>query len=166
MRTFVLPDRVAVRTTCACRTCALNCEHMPGALIPEDLERIRGIVPDLDEKLLASPGALVGDRFGKQWRIPTLVPARTSAGACVFLTPDKKCSIHAVAPFSCAFFDAHHSGPEVSRLSTIGLVRIDQDRQNRGPYAQLRDRLVARGLTAPGPEESRAAMRRAWKGEQ
>ena len=48
------------RNVCACRKCSLWCEHVPGALVPSDLERL---IPDGDDPfqwaevhLRASPG--------------------------------------------------------------------------------------------------------------
>ena len=70
------------RSVCACADCTAGCHHLPGYLVPADLDRIRvHLAPDADlltwarGSLLASPGALVA-RGGKVFRIPTLVPAR------------------------------------------------------------------------------------------
>src|SRR5438067_916759 len=80
------------RTRCDCLECTRSCRHIPGYLIPADLERMdRFLAPDQDlvtwakRHLLASPGALVM-RGGRAFRIPTLVPARRPDGACLFLT--------------------------------------------------------------------------------
>jgi hypothetical protein len=99
------------RTACSCPACILYCVHMPGYLIPHDLERLLAqLAPGEDSfawaeaHLRASPGALVMSE-GHDYRIPTLVPARGGDGACSFLTRESRCSIHAVAPYGCAFFD-------------------------------------------------------------
>jgi hypothetical protein len=51
------------RTNCACKVCKNNCRHMPGFLIPSDLERMipHGVNPMqwAEDSLLASPGAIV-----------------------------------------------------------------------------------------------------------
>src|SRR4051812_14553427 len=99
------------RTQCACPECVRSCEHVPGYLVPADLQRMRDqLAPGQDltewarKHLLASPGALVM-RAGQMFRIRTLVPARRTDGACLFLTADRHCAIHRASPFGCAFFD-------------------------------------------------------------
>src|SRR5947209_5313490 len=106
------------RTQCDCADCTRNCHHLPGYLVPADLERMhRYLAPDQNlrawakEHLLASPGALVMSD-ARTFRIQTLVPARRSDGACVFLTADGRCAIHSVSPFGCAFFDSHMTHAE------------------------------------------------------
>lgn len=80
------------RSVCACPACVRFCRHMPGYLIPADLDRIRLHVGSSAEwltwaaaHLRASPGALVM-RASRVFRIPTLVPARRTDGGCIFLT--------------------------------------------------------------------------------
>ncbi len=72
------------RTVCACAECVRNCRHIPGYLIPADLDRIRqhlapgeGLLAWARQHLLASPGAkiLQGSRV---FRIPTLAHPRTN----------------------------------------------------------------------------------------
>src|SRR5262245_6408855 len=101
------------RTICDCEECMANGRPLPRYLTPADLERIhQHVAPSEDlhswarQYLLASPGAVVLCR-GQKARILTLVPARRVEGACIFLTDTGRCAIHAVAPFGCAFFDAH-----------------------------------------------------------
>jgi Fe-S-cluster containining protein len=75
------------------------------------------------ETMVASPGALVGDSVtGKTFRIPTITP-RKVGGACVFLVDDR-CSIHAVAPFGCAYFDMHMDEEVYAPRSRWYLVKI------------------------------------------
>jgi hypothetical protein len=107
--------------------------------------------------LLASPGALVA-RGGKVFRIPTLVPARRPDGACLFLTDDDRCAIHAVAPFGCAFFDVHQDTAEADERSTAGLRAVLADWLKDGPYAEVWQALAAAGLRAPPPEVGRALL--------
>jgi hypothetical protein len=153
------------RTICACDACTAHCRRVPGYLIPADLERLRQHLPAVDfdhwalQHVLASPGAVVMQR-GKLFRIPTLVPARQPDGACVFLTPDSRCAIHALAPFGCAFFDAHQAADEADRRSGRGLRAILEDWIANGPYAQLWTSLHAAGRVAPAPEKLRSAPAR------
>lgn len=148
------------RTVCACPDCTRNCRHMSGYLIPADLSRMAPEAGNLEvwarEHLFASPGALVGSAAGGVFRIPTLVPARKEDGSCIFLHGEL-CSIHAVAPFGCAFFDYHMSVGEGDRRSLKGLMSIVQD-PPPSVYASLWTWLWARGKRAPAPEESRRAM--------
>jgi Fe-S-cluster containining protein len=118
------------RTICSCPDCTAGCRYLPAYLIPADLERMH---TDLDpgedllswarKHLLASPGALVVRR-GKAFRIPTLVPARQADGACIFLTSEGRCGVHAVAPFGCSFFDTHMSDQEANLRSSTGLRAV------------------------------------------
>lgn len=99
------------RTTCACPECVACCKRQPGPLAPGDFERIAAALGEDREAaklhFWASPGALVADsRTGRQFRIGTITP-RATGGRCVFLGPDDRCQVHAVAPFGCAFFDMH-----------------------------------------------------------
>ena len=155
------------RTVCACADCTAGCHHLPGYLVPADLERIRThLAPDTDlftwarRYLLASPGALVA-RGEKVFRIPTLVPARRPDGACLFLTEDGRCAVHAVAPFGCAFFDAHQAAAEAGPRSAAGLRAVLADWLADGPYAAAWRALAAAGLRAPPPEVGRALLRQA-----
>ena len=152
------------RSVCACPDCTASCRHLPGYLVPADLDRIRAhLAPDEDllawarRYLLASPGALVA-RGGKLFRIPTLVPARRPDGPCLFLTDAGSCAIHAVSPFGCAFFDAHLAVAEADTRSAAGLRAVLADRLADGPYADVRRDLAAAGLRAPPPEVGRALL--------
>jgi Fe-S-cluster containining protein len=151
------------RTVCACGECTINCHFIPGYLIPADLERIAARLgyDDLIEfainNLLASPGATVLDG-GQVRQIPTLVPARRSDGACLFLNGQDSCSIHGVSPFGCAFFDVHQSKEESDLRSSNGLAQIDSAWRAGHLYAQLWLLLETLGFTAPNPAEARARM--------
>jgi hypothetical protein len=131
------------RSVCACADCTAGCRHLPGYLVPADLDRIRAhLAPEEDllswarRCLLASPGALVA-RGGKRFRIPTLVPARRPDGACLFLTDAGRCVIHAVSPFGCAFFDVHQDIAEGDARSAAGLQAVLSDWRADGPYAEV-----------------------------
>ena len=155
------------RTVCACPGCSAGCRHLPGYLVPADLDRLRTHLAPGEELLawarnclLASPGALVA-RGGTLFRIPTLVPARRPDGACLFLTEDGRCAVHAVAPFGCAFFDAHQAAAEAGPRSAAGLRAVLADWLAGGPYAAAWRALAAAGLRAPPPEVGRALLRQA-----
>jgi hypothetical protein len=155
------------RTVCACRECVLNCHHVPGYLIPADLERMQQHLAGGQElrawaqqHLLASPGALVLRR-GQAARIHTLVPARRPDGACTFLTDADRCAIHAVAPFGCAFFDADMPNAEAVGRSKRGLQAVVEAWQTGGLYARLWVKLADAGLVAPAPEVARQQLQRA-----
>ncbi|MBL8795467.1 MAG: hypothetical protein JNM56_16300 [Planctomycetia bacterium] len=166
------PDRTEfgfARSVCACAVCTRSCRFIPGYLVPADLARLaQHLAPGEDlcawsrGHLLASPGALVL-RQGRVFRIPTLVPARREDAACRFLTSDSRCSIHAVAPFGCAFFDDHQTAAESDRRSQRGLQAVLAAWQNGDAYAQVWIMLAKAGLVAPPPEVCRARMRQADK---
>src|SRR5205085_4247216 len=111
-RSIPLPVRTEfgfTRTNCDCRTCVLNCKHIPGFLIPQDLYRIvkeqgaqERVLEWAEENLLASPG-FVAMKDGALFRIPTLVLARKKDRSCKFLTGDERCSLHRVSPYGCSF---------------------------------------------------------------
>src|SRR5262245_10307841 len=95
------------RTVCDCRACKINCEFIPGFLLPSDIRRIAlhlGYSNPVEfalDNLLASPGAIVVDR-GQIRRIRTLAPARRQDGACLFLDEEQRCRIHSVSPYGCS----------------------------------------------------------------
>ena len=134
------------RTVCACKACSTHCHTQPGPLGPGDRERIArylGISFDtLDERLVASAGATVGDRkTGKLFQIGTVTPGRQANGACTFLTPDGKCSIHPVAPAGCAYFDAHMPTKQAESRS-IALhysIHVDADYRGHRLWLAMRD---------------------------
>lgn len=154
------------RTECACLECAINCQFIPGYLIPDDLKHIarylgcKDLIDFAMENLLASPGATVLDR-GQVRQIPTLVPARRGDGACKFLDTNNRCTIHEVSPFGCAFFDAHQSKAESDYRSGSGLVQIDRAWQEDHVYARLWLLLEALGKIGPSPVAARARLQQA-----
>jgi Fe-S-cluster containining protein len=94
---------------------------MPGPCAPGDIEAIAqecGV--DLDDQesfnaflkahFSASEGAIVMYR-GKPHRIPTIVPAQSDDGRCVFLSDEGRCTVHRVTPFGCSRFRVCE-GPE------------------------------------------------------
>lgn len=136
------------RTECACADCIAFCAR-PGHLTPADLFAIVDVLmadgriqtrQDVFEFLRASKGAVVGDAAtGHRWRIGTITPKVKEDGTCIFLTKDNRCSIHAVAPFGCRFFDPHMDNIEGNRRSMWGLKQISIT----PAYEQLRQKLIA-----------------------
>lgn len=158
------------RTKCACSDCALNCKHLPGYLVPTDLERIAwhlGYTNLSDfafNNLHASPGATVMNAEGRVFQIPTLVPRRKEEdGSCKFLDASNHCMIHAVSPYGCSFFDAHQADVEANRRSSRGLQEIAREwvRGRRSVYAVLWKLLFEAGLRAVPPLVARRKMKEA-----
>lgn len=154
------------RTECACSACVNNCRHLPGYLIPADLERIsrylgyKSIVKFAFDCLLASPGATVARFDGRIFRIPTLVPRRKADGSCIFLDERGRCEIHAVSPFGCSFFDCHQSQEEANARSSRGLQEIARAwaHASRHIYTMLWRLLDTTGHHAIPPEIARQQM--------
>jgi len=119
------------RTVCSCKSCISLCKTMPGYLIPGDAERIASYLSmtpeELQDLLLASPGAIVmgPSAFGMvKKRIRTIVPTQRENGRCVFLNIENRCSIHAVAPYDCGWFDTHQNREQAEERSAAGLRAI------------------------------------------
>jgi hypothetical protein len=153
------------RTVCGCAEDVLNCQFIPGYLVPADLPRLAGAAGHTDllefarSHLLASPGALVGMADGSTHRIPTLVPARAPvSGYCRFLTAGGLCGVHGAAPYGCAFFDSHMTRAECDRRSAAGLRAIMADVRECGDYFRVWLKLWSEGRRAPDPRASRARM--------
>jgi Fe-S-cluster containining protein len=152
------------RTACYCDEDVLNCYFIPGYLIPDDLSRladhlsVENVFDLARDYLLASPGPIVGLNTGETFRIPTLVPARRKDGGCRFLDHNDRCSIHAVAPFACAFADVHLLGEEVDRRSASGLRAIMLDHRTNGIYSQCWMYLFQRQQLAPDVVQQRMLM--------
>lgn len=151
------------RTECACGDCVTNCEIIPGYLIPSDIEVIAdhlgsdNLVQFAMENLLASPGAIVSVA-GEIMRIPTLVPQRKPDQTCKFLDANKRCAIHAVSPFGCAFFHCRMSQREADIRSVRGLQAIAREWAAGGLYARIWALLRTVGLVAPSPLEARPRL--------
>lgn len=159
------------RTTCDCRTCAMNCKYVPGFLIPADVIALyehMGATGDpiawAKEHLLASPGFLIL-RDGVPARVPTLVPARRADRSCKFLTAEDRCQIHSKSPYGCAFFDVHMSQQEANRRSTRGMRAVIDDWMSGGFYSQIWQALYEAALTNDPPEHSREQLAHALRCE-
>lgn len=128
------------RTVCACHQCKQNCKEQPGYLIPGDMERIaehlNQPMDQVRKMFWASPGAVVMDTVTRRmFRIGTITPRfDRRKRACVFLTEENQCSIHAVAPFGCSHFDTHMKAPEALKRSAWGMDLV----QSTPDYTKLR----------------------------
>ena len=157
------------RTECACSDCTLNCKHLSGYLLPSDVERIARHLGYTNlgdfafDNLLASPGATVMNAEGHIFQIPTLVPRRKADGSCVFLDANDRCTIHAVSPYGCSFFDAHQADSEANARSGRGLQEIAREwvAGSRSAYAVLWKLLCEAGLRAVPPHVARERMKEA-----
>ena len=158
------------RTSCACRRCAVSCEHVPGALAPADLPRMAAhlgyddVVAFARENLLASDGVRVRTDRDETVKLRTLVPATHANGHCKFLHAGG-CAIHAVSPFGCAFIDAHQSDGEYAVRVDALYRSLHADQQSRGAYLQTWEDLQARGLTAPPLEKRHYRLQKAMRRE-
>jgi len=88
-------------------------------------------------KFWASPGALLmNTATGSTFRVGTITPRKVH-GKCIFLDDDDRCTIHAVAPAGCSYFDTHQSREEGMPISkwVVGL-------QAQPEYQSLRRTLV------------------------
>lgn len=160
------------RTKCACRSCTINCEYMPGFLIPADVPRIAArlgytVPEDLGqfavENLRASTGWKLGVRDQTTGAVvqvislPTLVPARQPNGHCKF-RKEGRCEIHDVSPFGCAFFDNHMDDTTAAARIRPSLEAVADDFAAAGDYTRLGDYLRSRNLCTAGPEVVRPAL--------
>jgi len=138
-------------------------------LVPADIERISralgysNVVTFALENLAASPGATVMNAEGRVFQIPTLVPKRKPDGSCKFLDEHNRCTIHAVSPFGCAFFDAHQSTDEANRKSSRGLQEVAGQwvAERASLYAMLWRLLFSAGRRAIPPQVARRRMEEA-----
>jgi hypothetical protein len=162
------------RTICACQKCKECCRWLPGALVPSDLDRMVPAGEDplawAEHHLRASPGAVARiASTHEQMRVPSLVPARQPGKhVCHWLTKDGRCSVHAVAPYGCAFHDVHMSA-ETGEPRSLAAVHaqinawkaeLDRPGCPEGLYARIWMHLKSRGLVSAGPEEGRLLLAR------
>jgi hypothetical protein len=153
------------RTQCACPLCTAPCRNIPGSLDVSDLTHLcppgRDVFTWAEEHLRA-----VTDK-----PFPTLVPARQANGHCHWLF-DGTCAVHANAPYSCAFFDAHQSESEVQRRSAATIAARQKDAAQNGLYYRVwlhlchQGRVVPSGDRAALAEEIRKLHRSAQRGRR
>ncbi len=140
-------------------------------MIPADVPRMaihlgyKNVVDFVREKCSAGAGAKV--YYGGVYReVPNITPARKEDGTCVFLSADKKCTIHAVAPYGCAFFDSHMSEKRGDMVSSEGVRTNMQDFDAEGEYSLLWYYLHPLGKINPPVEQLRQETRDHWDREQ
>lgn len=154
------------RSSCDCQLCAAGCKTKPGALIPGDLERIMEYCEDESADFVmqyfqASEGAtLLATVDGKYLpvSIPSIVPAQTATGRCVFLSDDDLCLIHEVSPFGCSHFricnDTDHQAEAKLQYMVKQQLRAHVD---RALYSQVWLTLYKTHRRARPMEERKAA---------
>jgi hypothetical protein len=159
------------RTTCACRRCTINCEHVPGALAPPDLERMAAHLGFADvlefarAHLSASDGVTLTTGDGKRVALPTLVPRAQANGHCKFLVAGR-CEVHAGSPYGCAFIDAHQSNAEYALRADALYRDLQNVWQSNGLYAQVWLDLKLRGHLAPPLETRQYRLNKALRRER
>jgi hypothetical protein len=144
------------RMHCSCRACSVWCEHVPGLLVPSDLERL--IPKDADpfhwaeEHLRCSPGVITtiknarGEGEEIVEKLPSLVPAKQANGHCHWLK-EGRCLVHENAPYGCAFLDHRQSEEYANRVRKAGAIaRIDAIRDGNSLYRRLLQHLEDKGL--------------------
>jgi hypothetical protein len=162
------------RTSCGCRPCTLNCEHNPGYLIPADLYRLTRDSCATEQEVLdwaarhlvaAAPVGATEPGTGRQFQVRVLLPAHKADGCCHFLTDDKRCSVHADAPFGCAFFDCATSAQQSAKLHGKGLAVVARAWELGELYAQVWRALHAQGRVSPPGMDVRLRLYHAAKAE-
>lgn len=165
---FETPRHKFERTSCDCKICKVPCRHMPGALIPGDLEAIADYLnvpmsgPWVEEYFRASDGAKV-IRQGEFMSIPSMVPAQKEDGSCVFLDDTGLCEVHPVAPFGCAYLDMHMGEEEADARSKAILIAQVEDSKSAHAYRGCISILAGKGLVAPPLVERRENFHRELK---
>jgi hypothetical protein len=149
------------RTECACAFCAAPCRHIPGSLDTSDLARLCPEGQDLFAWAEQHLRAITDKSY------PTLVPARGLDGACHWHFAGR-CAVHDVAPYGCAFFDAHMSADEADRRAEATIQARRADAESGGLYYRVWRHLCSKGLTCPsGDRDGLAAeQRRLLRGVQ
>ena len=159
------------RTSCACRRCAISCEHVPGALAPPDVERIAAHLGYGDafscarEHLSASDGVTLTTGDGRRVTLPTLVPRSDNSGRCTFLV-DGRCRIHAVSPYGCAFIDAHLTDAAFALRADALYRDLRTAWESNGVYAQVWQDLHSLGRLAPPLETRQYRLNKALRRER
>jgi hypothetical protein len=130
------------RTVCTCALCQVPCRHIPGGL---DVADLIGLCPPDQDVFAWSEQHL---RALEDTRVPTLVPARQPNGACHWLV-EGRCAVHELAPYGCAFFDAHMTAAEAERRSAATMKSRLADQARHGLYYRVWLHLYRNGLVAP-----------------
>lgn len=115
------------RSECSCEMCRAACRHMPGMLIPGDIDRIAECLDttpseDFIAKNFRASTGMKALCQGNTVVIPTIVPAQKPNGECVFYS-NGKCTVHKASPFGCSHFRVCDNSEEGVRESG-GRVRL------------------------------------------
>jgi hypothetical protein len=155
------------RSECACRKCQIWCEHIPGSLIPSDLERL--VPPGVDPLAWAEEhlrvqttgvSFLMNPETNHKLMIVALVPAKSTNGHCHWYF-DRKCTVHEASPFSCAFFDCHMAQGEKDHRSMMAVgARFTALKDNQSLYRRICDHLLEKGLIYDTPREDNSMAHR------
>ena len=160
------------RTSCSCRKCSVWCEHIPGFLVPSDLDRL--IQPGEDpllwaeEHLLASPGLQIKTpQFTLS--IPSLVPRRQENGHCHWLQ-DGRCAVHENSPYGCAFLcQCRQSNAQAEKITNAGREARAKAFEEDGLYARIWKHLWEKGWRELTSQQNRiraaSAVKKITRGE-
>ncbi len=136
------------RTKCGCTLCQSYCKHVPGRLDVMDVLRLCPEGADVFAWAERHLEAVTDQAY------PKLVPARQANGHCQWFR-DGGCTVHAVAPFGCAYFDAHMMPEEVERRGLVASRAALEDAEHHGLYTQVWRHLRDRGHTRPSGKRAR-----------
>jgi Fe-S-cluster containining protein len=95
-----------------CKRCGHCCSFGSGYVLPEEIAKIAKFL-NMDVEKFKEENLEQGERFNtKMHRFKTRKEQGKPYGRCVFLTPDKKCSIHQVKPIYCKIGTCKDHGEE------------------------------------------------------
>lgn len=150
------------RTTCACFKCSVWCQHMPGFLVPSDLDRLipEGVDPYCwaEEHLRASPGLRLTDPETRVTiNIPSLVPAKAATGHCHWYV-NGLCAVHDNSPFGCAYYkQCQQTSTQADKISWAGRHARAVAFEGEHLYAKLWTHLWKKGLRYTSSDTDRIA---------
>lgn len=150
------------RSECSCAMCQAACRHMPGMLIPGDIDRIAESLDttpseDFIAKNFRASNGMKALCQGNLVVIPTIVPAQKPNGECVFYSGGK-CTVHKASPFGCSHFKVCDNSEEGVKESG-GRVRLAANAiANSVDYSLMWGFLHRKGLVPAPIEERKAAL--------
>lgn len=152
------PRETHTRLHCQCRHCVKVCKAAPGFLTPVDLERITDAhVPPETSQDCRQLWQI--DHFRYSEEEGTIIPRQHEDGRCIFLDDSDECVIHDIAPYGCSHVNRCGDPVEMGERARAGLLSIEEDYDNHGPYAELVDHLASRqAFCAPPLDERNAAL--------
>ncbi len=148
---------------CSCQKCVAACKSMPASLGVGDLVPLaehlgvaghlcdpEALAEAFDGVLEASEGALVV-KDGRAFYVPSLVPATTASGVCVFLDERDRCRLHGTGakPQGCREFNVCAvRSPEEDEKIRRQLSAICLDFASGGEYGRLWNAVMRLGNKA------------------